>query len=133
MESGACERKRSMPELPESHVFAYDMQTELVGRTIGDVEVQQSKCLNMPEDACRAAVTRAQILGANPHGKWLKLKTDRGWLLRIVGIGGEILLTAGDRLPEKVRLICDLADGCPAENAHRSEERVGIPCDRIIA
>ena len=38
-----------MPELPEIAVFATDMQRELPGRTIADIEVVQPKCLNLPE------------------------------------------------------------------------------------
>lgn len=37
-----------MPELPEIRVFARDMQRELAGRTISNIEVLQPKCLNIP-------------------------------------------------------------------------------------
>ena len=100
-----------MPELPEITVFARDMQKELVGRTISGIEVLQPKCLNLPEEDFRAALTGAEILGVRSHGKWLQVETSRGWLLLNLGMGGEILLTSRDRLPEKVRLIFDLADG----------------------
>jgi len=100
-----------MPELPEIVIFARDMQKELVGRTIAAIEVLQPKCLNMPEVDFQAALTGAQILTITPRGKWLQVKTTEGWLLLNLGMGGEILLTSRDHLPEKCRLIFDLVDG----------------------
>ncbi len=100
-----------MPELPEIAVFARHMQAELVGRTISHVEVLQPKCLNLPVDEFRSALTGARILDATSHGKWLQVETSQGWLLLNLGMGGEILLTHRQRLPESYRLIFDLADG----------------------
>jgi formamidopyrimidine-DNA glycosylase len=100
-----------MPELPEIAVFARDMQKELVGRTISSIEVFQPKCLNIPEAEFQGALTGAQILAVTAHGKWLQVQTSRGWLLLNLGMGGEILLTSRDSLPEKVRIIFDLVDG----------------------
>ena len=90
-----------MPELPEISLFARDMQVELVGRTIRDVEVLQPKCLNLPVDEFRIALSGSQIQSVSSHGKWLQVKTTRGWLLFNLGMGGEILLTDRDHLPEK--------------------------------
>jgi len=100
-----------MPELPEIATFARDMQKELAGRTIARIEVLQPKCLNMPEAEFQRALTGAQILGVTSRGKWLQVETSRGWLLLNLGMGGEILLTRRDRLPEKYRVLFDLADG----------------------
>jgi len=106
-----------MPELPEMAVFARDMTETLVGRQISGVEVLQPKCLNLPPEDFRAALTGAEILGVSSHGKWLQVETTRGWLLLNLGMGGEILLTSRDGLPEKHRLIFDLDDGaCLAVN-----------------
>lgn len=106
-----------MPELPEIAVFARDMQKHLIGRTIRAVEVLQPKCLNMPEEEFQSALAGARILAVTPHGKWLQLQTTSGWLLLNLGMGGELLLTDRDHLPEKYRLIFDFADGqCLAVN-----------------
>jgi formamidopyrimidine-DNA glycosylase len=106
-----------MPELPEITIFARDMQKELVGRTISAIEVLQPKCLNMPIEEFQAALTGAEIRGVTARGKWLQVETTQGWLLLGLGMGGEILLTDRDKLPEKYRLIFDLADGnCLAIN-----------------
>jgi formamidopyrimidine-DNA glycosylase len=100
-----------MPELPEIAVFARDMQKELVGRTISGIDVLQPKCLNIPQADFQRALTGAQILTIAPRGKWLQVKTTKGWLLLNLGMGGEILLTSRDHLPEKYRIVFDLADG----------------------
>jgi formamidopyrimidine-DNA glycosylase len=103
--------REQMPELPEIATFARDMQKELAGRTISAIEVLQPKCLNIPEEEFQNALTGAQILAVTPRGKWLQVETTRGWLLLNLGMGGEILLTSRDYLPEKYRIIFDLADG----------------------
>ena len=43
--------------------------------------------------------------GAQARGKWILARLERGWLLLNLGMGGEILLTAPDALPEKRRLV----------------------------
>jgi formamidopyrimidine-DNA glycosylase len=106
-----------MPELPEIFIFARDMQKELVGRTIGSIEVLQPKCLNVSVDKFQAALSGATIRGVTYQGKWLRVETTQGWLLLSLGMGGEILLTDRGNLPEKYRLIFDLTDGaCLAIN-----------------
>ncbi|MBN1814585.1 MAG: Fpg/Nei family DNA glycosylase [Anaerolineae bacterium] len=106
-----------MPELPEITIFARDMRKELVGRTISAIEVLQPKCLNVPVEEFQAALTGAEIRDVTAQGKWLQVETTQGWLLLGLGMGGEILLTDRDNLPEKYRLIFDLADGaCLAIN-----------------
>jgi formamidopyrimidine-DNA glycosylase len=93
------------------------MRKELVGRTIHGIEVLQPKCLNVPVEDFQAALTGAEIRDVTPRGKWLQIETMQGWLLLSLGMGGEILLTSRDSLPEKYRLILDLDDGtCLAIN-----------------
>jgi formamidopyrimidine-DNA glycosylase len=106
-----------MPELPEIAVFARDMQKELTGRTISNIEVLQPKCLNVPVKEFQEALTGARIRGVSAHGKWLKVQTSQGWLLLGLGMGGEILLTDREHRPDKYRLVFDFAGGdCLAIN-----------------
>jgi formamidopyrimidine-DNA glycosylase len=100
-----------MPELPEIAVLTRQMKRELTGRTIDGLEVLQPKSLNVPEETFVNALTGAQFRDVTYHGKWIQVETDRGWLLLNLGMGGEILLTDRDHLPEKRRLIIDLNDG----------------------
>lgn len=106
-----------MPELPEIYVMARDMRKELVGRTFGEVKVRQPKCLNAPVEDFQAALCDASIRDVTPRGKWVRVELTRGaelpagWLLLCLGMGGEILLTDREHLPEKHRLIFDLTDG----------------------
>lgn len=100
-----------MPELPEIYVLAGDMRKELVGRTFGKIKVLQPKCLNVPVDEFQTAISGAEIRDVTPRGKWVRVALSQGWLLLCLGMGGEILLTDRDHLPEKHRLIFDLTDG----------------------
>ncbi len=100
-----------MPELPEIFVFARDMRKELVGARIRSIEVLQPKCLNVSVEDFQAALTGAEVLDVIPRGKWLQIETSRGWLLMNLGMGGEILLTSRQNLPEKHRLVFDLEGG----------------------
>lgn len=97
-----------MPELPEIHTLAREMQKELTGRTISATKVLQPKCLNMPVEGFLAALSGAEIQDVTAHGKWIQVRLSRGWLLLGLGMGGEILLTNRDNLPDKYRLIVDL-------------------------
>jgi formamidopyrimidine-DNA glycosylase len=100
-----------MPELPEITNLAAQMKAHLVGRTFSRIEVIQPKALNMPEEEFHRALTGAKIIEVNHRGKWLLVETTQGWLLLHLGMGGEILLTNRDSLPEKRRIIFDFEDG----------------------
>jgi formamidopyrimidine-DNA glycosylase len=106
-----------MPELPEITVLAHQMKSQLVGKTITSIQVLQPKCLNLPKENFVEALTGARLLDVDHHGKWLLVETSDGWLLLNLGMGGEILLTTRDKLPEKQRLIFDFDDNtCLAVN-----------------
>jgi len=103
--------ERTMPELPEITNLANQINTHLTGKTIAGIEILQPKCLNIPAEAFVSALTGAQILNACNRGKWILVDTNAGWLLLNLGMGGEILLTTRENLPEKRRLIIDFIDG----------------------
>lgn len=106
-----------MPELPEIHVLARDMRKELAGRTVSDVTVLQPKCLNVPVEEFKIALTGARILDTTARGKWLLTETTQGWMLTNLGMGGEVLLVDHNSLPEKFRLAIGFQDGsCLAIN-----------------
>ena len=99
-----------MPELPEITTRAREMREALVGKTIAGIEVLQPQCLNVPVATFVEALTGAQLLDVTHRGKWLFVKTTKGWLLINLGMGGEILLVTRDALPEKHRLLFDFDD-----------------------
>jgi formamidopyrimidine-DNA glycosylase len=106
-----------LPELPEITVLARQMKHELVGKELAGIEVLQPKCLNLPEPAFAEALIGAQWLDVTQRGKWLVSETSQGFLLLSLGMGGEILLCTRDSLPEKYRIVFDLAGGaCLAVN-----------------
>lgn len=92
-----------MPELPEITCRAREMATALPGRTIGEIEVLQPKCLNVPVETFTKALTGAAIQGVTHRGKWILVNTSRGHLLVNLGMGGEILLVPSGELPRKWR------------------------------
>lgn len=106
-----------MPELPEVASRARQMNTELCGKLISNVEVVQPKCLNLPVEDFQSALCGSSIHEVTYRGKWLFVHLNQGWLLFNLGMGGEILLVTRSCLPQKYRLILDFADGsCLAIN-----------------
>jgi formamidopyrimidine-DNA glycosylase len=99
-----------MAELPEIFLVSQQMKKELVGKTISGVEIIQPKCLNIPPETFATAVSEARILDVNYRGKWIFIKTNQGWILLCLGMGGEILLVNRNTLPEKYRVIIDFID-----------------------
>jgi len=97
-----------MPELPEIANRAREMNVELTGRRILGAEVEQPKCLNLDVAAFRDRLRGARIEGTTYRGKWLFVKISSGYLLINLGMGGELLLVRGDRLPERWRVRLDL-------------------------
>ena len=99
-----------MPEIPEIASRASEMNRELPGKTIRSVEIVQPKCLNMSAEDFSNCVTGAVIESVTHHGKWIKMHTNRGWILINLGMGGEILLADRDHMPSKFRLVLDFED-----------------------
>ena len=99
-----------MPELPEVASRAQEMNAALPGKIITGIEVLQPKCLNIPVEEFTRALTGAAIEEVSYRGKWILNRTSKGWLLLNMGMGGEILLTNRQGLPEKYRLIFDFSD-----------------------
>ena len=99
-----------MPELPEIMSRTAEMKRELTGKKIQDVEVLQPKCLNIPVDEFASRLKGATFEDFCFRGKWIEGRTDKGWLLINMGMGGELLLTDLAHLPEKYREILAFSD-----------------------
>lgn len=99
-----------MPELPEIASRAREMQKELTGKTIKEIEVLQPKCLNVSAKKFKSALEGAKLKGTTYHGKWLFTETTKGHLLINMGMGGEMLLVDRKSMPEKWRIAFHFKD-----------------------
>jgi formamidopyrimidine-DNA glycosylase len=99
-----------MPELPEIASRTEEMNRELTGKVIQNIEIIQPKCLNLPVDEFVQRLLGAKFEQFHYRGKWIEGRTDKGWLMINMGMGGELLLTDRSQLPEKYRLIFDFTD-----------------------
>ncbi len=99
-----------MPELPEIASRAKEMQKELTGKVIKEIEVLQPKCLNVSKKKFTTALAGAKLLGTTYHGKWLFTETTKGYLLINMGMGGELLLVDRKSMPEKWRVAFHFKD-----------------------
>jgi formamidopyrimidine-DNA glycosylase len=99
-----------MPELPEIASRAREMQKELTGKTIKEIEVLQPKCLNVSTRKFKSALEGAKLRGTTYHGKWLFTETTKGYLLINMGMGGEMLLVDPKSMPEKWRVAFHFKD-----------------------
>ena len=92
-----------MPELPEITVISRQMNDELTGKIIEDVESRQPKNLNIPvEDFARIAKGKT-VSEVTSKGKWVivKLRPEHSMLINL-GMYGELLHYQPESvLPEK--------------------------------
>jgi formamidopyrimidine-DNA glycosylase len=101
-----------VPELPEIHHLARQMQRTLCGRRVAAVEVKQPKCLNVPPRAFADLLTGKTIDRITSRGKWIFTHLDPGaTFLLSLGMGGDLLLhKPGAGLPDRYQLKIDFAD-----------------------
>jgi formamidopyrimidine-DNA glycosylase len=92
-----------MPELPEITIIASQMDKEIAGKSIVDVEVNQPKNLNMPVSDFTKTVQAKSVKRVSSRGKWIFTELNPGHFLLInLGMGAEILhFTPDQKLPEK--------------------------------
>ncbi|MBA4365027.1 MAG: formamidopyrimidine-DNA glycosylase [Coprothermobacter sp.] len=90
-----------MPELPEVANLAQQMDQELRGRRVAEVDVVQPKCLNVPPEEFGRLLVHTRVTRVTSRGKWVFVDLEPGatFLLNL-GMGGEILFHhKGDPLP----------------------------------
>lgn len=90
-----------MPELPEVANLAREMDKELRGRRVADVDVVQPRCLNVPPEEFRRLLVDTTVNSVTSRGKWIFVDLEPGttFLLNL-GMGGEVLFhRKGDPLP----------------------------------
>jgi formamidopyrimidine-DNA glycosylase len=101
-----------MPELPEIHHLARQLQRAVRGRRIAQVETRQPKCLNLPPRAFAGLLRGRTIDRVTSRGKWLFVHLDPGATLLVsLGMGGDLLLhRPGAPLPDRHQLKIEFTD-----------------------
>lgn len=86
-----------MPELPEIYNLSVQMNTELMGKRITDIQVLQEKCINIPKQEFGNALIGKKIYNVSPKGKWIFIRLEGGlYLLLNLGMGGNMVLHKPD-------------------------------------
>ena len=90
-----------MPELPEVTNLARQMDRELRGRRVAEVDIVQPRCLNVPPEEFGQLLVHTQLNRVTSRGKWVfvNLEPEATFLLNL-GMGGEALFhRKGEPLP----------------------------------
>ncbi len=83
---------KAMPELPEIALIAMQMNKELAGKRVSEVEVRQPKNLNMPATRFAKTVKGRTVKRVFGRGKWLFMELDsKHFLLINLGMGAELI------------------------------------------
>ena len=93
-------------ELPELTVLGKQMNKEIGGRRISEIEVANTKCLNMPFARFKRTIVGKTIESVESKGKWIFIKLEGNHVLLFnPGMGADVIqFKAGGKLPEKYRL-----------------------------
>lgn len=102
-----------MPELPEVYHIAQQMNRELTGKQITEVEVKQEKCLNMPADDFKRHITHRPIEQIYARGKWIFTRfAGNTYLLISLGMGGDVIFhRKGEEFSGKYQFKFSFDDG----------------------
>lgn len=103
-----------MPELPEVTNLARQMDRELRGKRVAEVDVVQPRCLNVPPKEFGRLLVHAQVTRVTSRGKWVFIQLEPGitFLLNL-GMGGEALFhPKGEPLPGNHQSAILFEDGC---------------------
>jgi formamidopyrimidine-DNA glycosylase len=90
-----------MPELPEIANLARQMDRELHGKRVAEVDVVQPRCLNVPPEEFNRLLVRSTVNRVTSRGKWIFMDLQPGTtFLLCLGMGGEVLFhQKGEPLP----------------------------------
>jgi formamidopyrimidine-DNA glycosylase len=102
-----------MPELPEIYHLSKQMENELVGKQITDIEVLQEKCLNIGKEEFVFQISNKTIQSISSLGKWIFIGLDADIKLALsLGMGGDVIYhkDAASPLPDKYQFKITFAD-----------------------
>jgi len=99
-------------ELPELAVLSRQMDKEIAGRKVSEVQIANPKCLNMPLPRFQKAVVGKTIKSVESRGKWLFIRLDSDYVLLFnPGMGADVIyFKSSDKLPEKYQVKFTLDD-----------------------
>jgi formamidopyrimidine-DNA glycosylase len=101
-----------MPEMPEITVLARQMNKEVKGKQVANIESIQPKNLNAPVTSCTKIIKGKTVANVSSRGKWIFIKLDPAYYLLInLGMNGDLLyFTPAKKLPEKYHFKLDFTD-----------------------
>ena len=101
-----------MPELPEITLIARQMNKEITGKRISDVESRQPKNLNMPVAKFVKTAEGKTVKTVTSKGKWIFIKLDLAYYMLINrGMNADLLhFTPNQKLPPKYQFKLTLSD-----------------------
>ena len=101
-----------MPELPEIAVISRQMNKEIKGKRIADIEARQPKNLNMPVKEFVKIAKGKTVKNVSSKGKWMVIKLDPVYYMFINrGMNADVLyFTPKQKLPEKYQFKLTFTD-----------------------
>ena len=101
-----------MPELPEITVIARQMDREIKGKHIVNIEAKQPKNLNIPAQEFVKTAKGKIVKNVSSKGKWIFIRLDPAYYMLInLGMNADLLhFTPNKKLPEKYQFKLTLAD-----------------------
>lgn len=101
-----------MPELPEIVVKTKQMEKDIVGKRIANVEARQPKNLNVPVEDFAKTIKGKTIAGVSAKGKWFFIRLNSAhYLLINLGMNADMLyFSPKQKLPEKYQFKLTFAD-----------------------
>lgn len=89
-----------MAEYPELSQLVEQMNREIAGKTIDEVEISQEKCLNVSLEEYKNRVQGKNIIAVKGLGKWIRLELEHAENIMLsLGMGGDVLYYTFDGLP----------------------------------
>ncbi|NWG11444.1 Fpg/Nei family DNA glycosylase [Candidatus Bathyarchaeota archaeon] len=101
-----------MPELPEIAVKARQMNKEISGKRIANIEAKQPKNLNMPVQRFVKTAKGKIVKNVSGKGKWIFIKLNPNYYMLInLGMNADLLyFTPNQKLPEKYQFKLTFTD-----------------------
>lgn len=101
-----------MPELPEIVIKAKQMNKQIKGNRIANIEARQPKNLNIPVQDFAKIAKGKTVRDVLAKGKWIFIKLDPNYYMLInLGMNADLLyFTPREKLPEKYQFKLAFAD-----------------------